>query len=78
LRAQWKVRAWSSTGRNFSKLPANTVVMRRADFADASKKDLYAKYLRGWAMGLESGYLNQRAAKQVTPPLGRRVDDATC
>jgi NitT/TauT family transport system substrate-binding protein len=69
LRAQWKGQGLDFDyliGRNFSKLPANTFVMRRADFEDASKKETYTKYLRGWAMGLEFGYLNPRAATHIT------------
>jgi len=69
LRAQWKGQGLEFDyliGRNFSKLPANTFVMRRSDFEDASKKDLYTRYLRGWAMGLEFGHLNPRAATHLT------------
>lgn len=50
---------------DFSKLPANSFVIRRADFADAAKKPLYEAYLRAWAMGLEFGHLNPRAATQI-------------
>jgi NitT/TauT family transport system substrate-binding protein len=69
LRAQWKGQGLDFDyliGRNFSRLPANTFVMRRADFEDASKKDLYTRYLRAWAMGLEFGYQNPRAATHLT------------
>lgn len=69
LRAQWKGQGLDFDyliGRNFSKLPANTFVMRRADFEDASKKDTYTRYLRAWAMGLEFGYINPRAATHIT------------
>jgi len=68
LRAQWKGQGLDFDyliGRNFSKLPANVFVMRRADFEDPSKKDLYTRYLRAWAMGLEFGYLNPRAATHI-------------
>ena len=68
LRAQW-------TGQgldfdyllpyDFSKLPANSFVIRKADAEDASKKALYEAYLRGWAMGLEFGFQNPRAATQI-------------
>jgi NitT/TauT family transport system substrate-binding protein len=68
LRAQW-------TGQglefdyllpyDFSKLPANSFVIRRSDATDASKNALYEQYLRGWAMGLEFGQHNPRAATQI-------------
>ncbi len=68
LRAQW-------TGQgldfdyilpyDFSKFPANSFVMRRADAKDPAKKELYESYLRGWAMGLEFGHLNPRAATHI-------------
>ena len=68
LRAQW-------TGQGlefdyllpyeFSKLPANSFVIRKSDFEDQGKKALYEQYLRGWAMGLEFGYQNPRAATQI-------------
>jgi NitT/TauT family transport system substrate-binding protein len=84
LRAQWKGQGLDFDyilGRNFSKFPANSFVIRKADFQDADKKKLYARYLRGWAMGLEFGKLNPRAAthivmtqfpglaSQMTPPI---------
>jgi NitT/TauT family transport system substrate-binding protein len=68
LRAQW-------TGQGlefdyllpyeFSKLPANSFVIRKSDFEDQGKKALYEQYLRGWAMGMEFGYQNPRAATQI-------------
>src|SRR5688500_5196349 len=54
-----------SRGRNSSKRPANSFVMRRADFEDPAKKDLYARYFQGWAAGLEFGKHNPRAATQI-------------
>jgi hypothetical protein len=68
LRAQWKGQGLDFDyllGRSFSKFPANTFVIRRADFEDAAKKELYESYLRGWAMGLEFGYQNPRAATHI-------------
>ena len=38
-------------GRDFSKLPANSFVIRKADFEDPAKKAIYEKYLQGWAAG---------------------------
>ena len=52
-------------GRNFSKLPANSFVIRKADFDDAAKQKVYARYLQGWAAGLEFGRSNPRAATQI-------------
>ncbi len=68
LRAQWGGQGLDFDyliGRNFSKFPANTFVIRRADFEDADKKKLYEDYLRGWAMGLEFGHVNPRAATHI-------------
>ncbi len=68
LRAQWKGQGLVFDyilGRDFSKLPANSFVMRKADFDDAAKKDVYARYFQGWAAGLEFGKQNPRAATQI-------------
>jgi NitT/TauT family transport system substrate-binding protein len=68
LRAQWTGQGLDFDyliGRNVSKFPANTFIMRRKDYEDASKKELYENYLRGWAMGLEYGHQNPRAATHI-------------
>lgn len=68
LRAQWTGQGLDFDyliGRNVSKFPANSFVMRRKDYEDASKKELYESYLRGWAMGLEFGHSNPRAATHI-------------
>ena len=68
LRAQWKGQGLDFDyflGKDFSKLPANSFVIRKADFDDASKKKVYARYLQGWAAGLEFGKQNPRAATQI-------------
>jgi NitT/TauT family transport system substrate-binding protein len=68
LRAQWKGQGLDFDyilGRAFSKLPANSFVIRKADFDDAGKRKLYARYLQGWAAGLEFGRINPRAATQI-------------
>ena len=68
LRAQWKGQGLVFDyflGRDFSKLPANSFVIRKADFEDAAKKDVYTRYFQGWAAGLEFGKLNPRAATQI-------------
>ena len=68
LRAQWKGQGFDFDywlGRDFSKLPANSFVMRKADFDDDAKKKIYARYFQGWAAGLEFGKQNPRAATQI-------------
>jgi NitT/TauT family transport system substrate-binding protein len=68
LRAQWKGQGLEFDyilGRDFSKLPANSFVIRKADFEDAAKRKVYAAYLKGWAAGLEFGRQNPRAATQI-------------
>ncbi len=80
LRAQWKGQGLDFDyilGRDFSKLPANSFIIRKSDFEDASKKDMYERYFRGWAAGLEFGKLNPRAATQIVmeqfPGLGSQM-----
>ncbi|MEO8667709.1 MAG: ABC transporter substrate-binding protein [Bauldia sp.] len=68
LRAQWKGQGLDFDyylGRDFSKFPANSFVIRKADFDDAAKAKVYARYLQGWAAGLEFGRQNPRAATQI-------------
>ncbi|MER8415087.1 MULTISPECIES: ABC transporter substrate-binding protein [unclassified Mesorhizobium] len=68
LRAEWIAKGLDFEywlGVQNSKLPANTFVVRAADLEDADKKALLEKYLRGWAMGLEFGYQNPRAAVEA-------------
>ena len=68
LRAQWKGQGFDFDywlGRDFSKLPANSFVIRKADFDDDAKKKVYARYFQGWAAGLEFGRMNPRAATQI-------------
>jgi len=81
LRAQWKGQGLDFDyilGRNFSKLPANSFIIRKADFDDAAKQKVYARYLQGWAAGLEFGRLNPRAATQIVmeqfPDLGKQMN----
>lgn len=69
LRAQWKSLGYEFDyllGQDFSKFPANSFQIRQADFENADLAETYTKYLRGWAMGLEFGHLNPRAATQIT------------
>ncbi len=68
LRAQWKGQGLDFDyieGKDFSKLPANSFVIRKADFDDPAKRKVYARYLQGWAAGLEFGKQNPRAATQI-------------
>ncbi|SEE49276.1 NitT/TauT family transport system substrate-binding protein [Rhizobiales bacterium GAS188] len=69
LRAQWRGQGLNFDyllGKRASKFPANSYVARKSDLADPAKVALYGKYLRGWAMGMEFGLRNPRAATQIT------------
>ncbi len=69
LRAQWSAIGLDFDyiiGKDWSKFPANSYVIRRSDFEDAALADIYGRYFRGWAMGLEFGYHNPVAATQIT------------
>lgn len=69
LRAQWLAGGLDFDyiiGKTWSKFPANSFQIRKSDFEDASLRDLYVNYLKGWAMGLEFGHHNPRAATQIT------------
>lgn len=69
LRAQWEATGLFFDyilGYEWSVFPANSFQIRRADYEDASLKDLYINYLKGWAAGLQFGYLNPVAATQIT------------
>jgi len=69
LRAQW-----GAAGLNFdywlgyehSAFPANSFVGRKKDFDDVSTHATYTEYLKGWAMGMEFGFQNPRAATEIT------------
>ncbi|ODT72196.1 MAG: nitrate ABC transporter substrate-binding protein [Pelagibacterium sp. SCN 63-23] len=84
LRAQWRGQGFDFDyllGKNASVFPANSFVTRASDLEDAATKDLYTRYLRGWAMGLEFGWLNPAAATQITmeefPGLASQMDPTT-
>lgn len=84
LRAQWRGQGFDFDyllGKNASVFPANSFVTRASDLEDEAIKDLYTRYLRGWAMGLEFGWLNPAAATQITmeefPGLASQMDPAT-
>ena len=69
LRAQWRTQGLDYDyilGKEWSKFPANSFQIRRSDHEDQGLRDLYVRYLRGWAMGLEFGHQNPRAATQIT------------
>ena len=69
LRAQWAAIGLDFDyilGKDWSKFPANSYVIRRSDFEDAALADIYGRYFRGWAQGLEFGYHNPVAATQIT------------
>jgi NitT/TauT family transport system substrate-binding protein len=68
LRADWegkglKFEYW--LGVDHSNFPANSFVVRRETAENADSRAFLEKYLRGWAMGLEFGYQNPRAATQL-------------
>jgi len=68
LRAQWAAIGLDFDyilGKDWSKFPANSYVVRRSDFEDAALADIYGRYFRGWAQGLEFGYHNPLAATQI-------------
>jgi NitT/TauT family transport system substrate-binding protein len=81
LRAQWFASGLDFDyilGKDWSVFPANSFQIRRSDHDDASLDDLYTRYLRGWAMGLEFGYQNPQAATQITmeePSIGPALMD---
>ena len=81
LRAQWRGQGLDFDcilGKDFSRLPANSFVIRKADWADPARKKIYARYFQGWAAGLEFGKLNPRAATQIVmeqfPGLASQMD----
>ena len=68
LRAQWAAIGLDFDyilGKDWSKFPANSYVIRRSDFEDEALADVYGRYFRGWAQGLEFGYHNPLAATQI-------------
>jgi NitT/TauT family transport system substrate-binding protein len=68
LRAQWDgtgLKFRYILGQSFSKFPANSFVVRSSDLSSAKWIDIYTRYLRGWAMGLEFGHANPAAATQI-------------
>ena len=69
LRAQWRSEGLDFEywlGKENSRFPANSFVIRQSDFENDATHDIYGRYLRGWAMGLEFGHWNPRAAAQIT------------
>lgn len=68
LRAEWIAKGLDFEywlGVQKSPLPANSFVVRAADLDDPDKKAYLEQYLRGWAMGLEFGFQNPRAAVEA-------------
>ncbi|MFM9106550.1 MAG: ABC transporter substrate-binding protein [Chloroflexota bacterium] len=69
LRAQWYASGLDFDyilGSEWSKFPANSFVIRSADYGDANLDAVYTTYLKGWAQGLEFGHQNPLAATQIT------------
>lgn len=84
LRAQWRGQGFDFDyllGKNASVFPANSFVVRASDLEDPALVEKYTKYLRGWAMGLEFGWLNPAAATQIAmdefPGLATQMDPST-
>ncbi len=68
LRADWQGKGLEFEywlGVDNSNFPANSFVVRREDVADPERHKLLEDYLRAWAMGLEFGHLNPRAATNL-------------
>jgi NitT/TauT family transport system substrate-binding protein len=77
---------WHSEGLDFdyfklfekSRFPANGEDISRAEFNDKEKRQAYADYLRGYAMGLEFGLHNPRASAVIVdkqfPQLAKAVN----
>ena len=68
LRADWEGKGLNFEywlGVDHSNFPANSFVVRREDVEDAERHKFLEAYLRGWAMGLEFGYQNPRAATEL-------------
>jgi NitT/TauT family transport system substrate-binding protein len=68
LRADWQGKGLEFEywlGADHSKFPANSFVVRQTDLDDNDKRAFLEQYLRAWAMGLEFGYQNPRAATEI-------------
>ena len=68
LRADWEGKGLDLEywlGVDHSKFPANVFVVRRSDVEDPERAKFLEAYLRGWAMGLEFGHQNPRAATEI-------------
>ena len=68
LRAQWKGQGLDFDyilGRNFSKLPANSFVIRKADFEDAAKRELYTNYSEAGPPGSSSATSIRAPRRQI-------------
>lgn len=68
LRADWQGKGFELEywlGVDHSGFPANSFVVRTSDVADPERHKLLEDYLRGWAMGLEFGHIDPRAATDI-------------
>lgn len=69
LQSQWAAQGMKFkflVGKTFSKHPANGYAIRKADLDDKAKVDIWRRFFKAVAMGLEFGRLNPRAAAQIT------------
>ena len=68
LRADWQGKGFDFEywiGLQHSGFPANSFVVRRSDVEDPERNKLITDYLRAWAMGLEFGHVDPRAATDI-------------
>lgn len=69
LAAQWDAQGLPLdylVGREFSKHPSNGYAIRKEDLNDPKKVEIWNRFFKCVAMGLEFGRLNPRAAAQIT------------
>jgi NitT/TauT family transport system substrate-binding protein len=69
LRAQWLsvgLKVKFLIGSEFSKHPSNGYTIRAADLNDSKWVDIWTRFFRAVAMGLEFGRLNPQAAGEIT------------
>jgi NitT/TauT family transport system substrate-binding protein len=69
LRAQWEsigLKLKFLIGSEFSKDPSNGYVIRADDLKDPKMQDVWKRFFRALAMGLEFGRLNPQAAGEIT------------
>jgi NitT/TauT family transport system substrate-binding protein len=69
LLAQWEgsgLKLRHIEGKEFSPFPSNSYVIRRAEWSDPKRRDVYVRFLKVVAMGMQWGHLNPRGAAQLS------------